>query len=198
MPKGRSLMSKKSTESANVFTMSLTTLTARCDEVRGLLERVHELLPGLIHMPSEDRRTSDGKYRDGESAALSAVATFAKSQPQYFTVLADKDGGEDPTRFEAELLGEHLARRDLLATLQPMVEELSTLLSDSEMHLGEQTRKPLLEAYGIAKSLAQHDPTVRTAISAPLDYYARTARRAAETRLARREKAPSDGENGAK
>jgi hypothetical protein len=74
-------MSKKFTENTNVFTMNVTTLSARCDEVRDLLEKVHALLPGLIHMPSEDRRTSDGKYREGESAALSAVLALAKSQP---------------------------------------------------------------------------------------------------------------------
>jgi hypothetical protein len=141
-------------------------------------------------MPREDRRTSDGRFRDGESAALAGVLDVARSHPQYFTALADKDEGDDPQRFEVDLLQDRLRRRDLLASVHPAIEELSVLLSDSEMHIGEKTKSPLLQAYGLAKSVAQHDPTVRATIAAALDYYARIGRRGAETPAAKRQSPP--------
>ena len=143
---------------------------------------IDALLPGLVTMTDDDRRHSDGKLRDGEADALASVLDVADRYPQYFTVLADKDGGVDPRTFETALLRDHIARRKIFAALADTADALATPLTDTVLTLGEQVRPVLLAAYQIAKPIAGADDKVRSALAPALDFYGRIGRRSAETR----------------
>ena len=56
----------------DVLTMPLDELKKRVDKVTALLAQAEELLPGLITLTHEDRRTTTGRFRSGEAAALRA------------------------------------------------------------------------------------------------------------------------------
>src|SRR5438128_2072309 len=97
--------------------MSIEELRRRVQKGRELLAQLEGLFPGMVTMTAEERLHSDGRLRNGESAELTAVLDAVDSAPQYFTSLADKDEGRDPTKFETGLLRERLVRRDLLNEL---------------------------------------------------------------------------------
>jgi hypothetical protein len=170
------------TKTETVFTMSVADLQKNVDKAKRLLDEIAALLPGMVTMTEDDRRHSDGKTRDGEPEALTAVADAADFRPQFFAPLADKDGGTDPKRFETDMLRDHIARRKVLSDFLTAGENLTTPISDTVLSLGEQVRPVLLAAYQIAKPIAAQDDALRTKRAPALDFYSRIGRRAATTR----------------
>lgn len=169
---------------ASVFTMDLDALRKRIEEARQHLAAIGGLLPGLVAMTAEDRRTSAGRFRPGEGEALAGVLALAERRPQLFESLADRDHGVDPAHFEVGLLRDRLARIELLASMSEPLEALAQLAGDSVVHLGELTKPTLLLAYALGKALAQHDVEARSDLAQALDYYGRASRRAAASRKA--------------
>lgn len=174
-------MSKPAKNDA-VFTMSIPELEDRVARAKQLFGEIEQLLPGLVTMTEDDRRHSEGKLRDGEADALTAVIDVADQHPQYFAALADKDGGVDPKTFETDLLRGHLARRKLLGSVAVAAAELTAPLGDTVLMLGEQVRPVLLAAYQIAKPIAVADEKLRSRLAPALDFYGKIGRRGAETR----------------
>jgi hypothetical protein len=167
---------------AAVEEMSLAELAKRADKALALIDQIDEQFPGLQGYSEEDRRTTAGRLRDGESDALRAVLDTADARPQVFAVLADKDGGSDPKRFETAWLREMLARRDTLDRVRVQLEQLTSDLSDTVLHLGELVQRPALAAYQIAKPLAQHDDAIARTLKPALDFYGRIGRAGVRTR----------------
>ena len=179
-PAGTAALAGASTET--VFTMPIAQLRTNVAIALNHLDQIKTLLPGMLTLTNEDRRNSSGKFRDGETRGFYDLLQFALAHPQYFDGLADRDQGQDPTRFEPELISDRLGRRDLLVQFAEPSEELSTKASDSVLHLGDLTKPVLSAAYGIAKALAKHDEVVRSAIAKLIDFYSSVARKGAETR----------------
>jgi hypothetical protein len=179
---------------ATVFNMPIATLRTNVAAAIDHVEQIKILLPGLLTLTNEDRRNSSGKFRDGETRGFYDLIAFAIANPQYFDGLADRDQGQDPTRFEPELIRDRLERRDLLAQFAAPAEDLSTKASDSVLHLGDLTKPVLSAVYGIARALAKQNEVVRSAIAKLIDFYGGVARRAAETRArnAEAENKPSE------
>lgn len=178
----------------SVFTMPVAELEKRVEQGLSYLTKLRELFPGLAQLTDLERRHSDGRLRDGEADALSVVLDIADEQPQYFTALADKDGGIDPNAFETDFLRDQIARRQLLAKLAATGEELAAPLGDTVLTLGGQVRPVLLAAYAIAKSVAAVDPKLRAKLAPVIDFYSRIGRRGAQTRQAAKE--PNNGTPG--
>jgi hypothetical protein len=165
-----------------VFNMPIEKLRTNVAAAMDYLDQIKALLPGMLTLTNEDRRNSSGKFRDGETRGFYDLIQFAIANPQYFDGLADRDQGQDPTRFEPELIRDRLERRDLLAQFAPPAEELGIKANDSVLHLGDLTKPVLSAAYGIARVLAKHNEVVRSSIAKLIDFYGGVARRAAETR----------------
>jgi hypothetical protein len=138
------------------------------------LAQVRESLPGLVTYRVEDRRTSVGRFREGEAAALEPVLDIAEAYPGAFTVLADADNGTDAATFETALLRERLQATGALADLAEILETLARDVRDTQLALGEAVRGPVLAAYEIARVLAKHDPKVKSTLARTLDFYAQT------------------------
>ncbi len=170
-------MPKSEAKNPSVFDLPLAELERRVEKVQALLSEAQALLPGLRTLTEEDRRHSNGRLRAGEGAILERVLDAVRAQPSYFVSLADEDEGHDPTRLEVELIADRLARRNLLAQLQGQFAAVEQPLSDTVLHLGEQTRTVLLAAYRIARTLARSDHKLRDLIAPVIDYYGSMVRR---------------------
>jgi len=170
-------MGKTANANQSVFEMPLAELTRRVEQADALIAQAQALLPGLRTLTEDDRRHSIGKFRSGETEVLHRVLDAIRAQPAYFASLADEDEGRDPSQLEVELIADRLARRDLLARLQVRFASLEQPLSDSVMHLGEQTRGVLLAAYRIARTMARTDRKLRDLIAPVIDYYGALVRR---------------------
>jgi hypothetical protein len=165
-----------------VDTMSLDVLEKKATRVVALLAAIREELPGLLSMSADDRNHSEGRFRDKEENALSSVLDAAEAAPQYFTVLASKDDGDDPKRFETEVLRGRLARRNLLARVAEAIDPLTAEIDDHLLHLGEKVRPVVLAAYHIAKPLSDHDEVLASKLSTARTFYSAIAKRGVETK----------------
>lgn len=163
--------------------MSPEQLEKNAVRVMGLLEEIAGLLPGLVLFTAEQRLSTDGRLRGkDEEGALRAVLQVIERDPAAFRVLADKDDGRDPERVETELLRARLDRRAVLARVAERVAPLAQRLDDTVLAQGEQCKPVLLSAYGIARTLAPHDPALGTLLAPAVDYYGAIGRKAARTR----------------
>lgn len=155
----------------DVLTMPTDELKKRVEKVKALLAQAEELLPGLVTLTHEDRRTSAGRFRTGEADALGSVLKLADQKPALFESLAAKDEGNDPAVFEVALVRDRL---DRIALLQPVAEtfdELIASVQDTVVHLGEKTRPVLLTAYELARPQAKHDDRIRSTLAPAIDFY---------------------------
>jgi hypothetical protein len=179
-------MPKNEHHNADLETLSLDELRQRVDRAKAMLTELDALFPGAVRLTAEDRRTSQGRLRNGESTVLQAVLGAVDSAPQYFVSLADMDQGRDPKRFETDVLRERLLRRDLIDEVSEQLDQLSTRLGDTVLHLGERAAPPVRAAYQIAKVLADSDDQMRTSVAPAIDFYSQISRRAAETRASKK------------
>lgn len=179
MPRSKSDRDDKPVDllKVDVDTTPLAEMEKLVEETIADLRRIRARFLGLASYTEEDRRTSTGKFRSGESAAIGSILDTVDLTPAHFAVLGDDDSGKDPDRFETELLRDRLARRDLLARVVAELDPLYTDLSDTVLNLGELTRVPALAAYEIAKPLAKRNQAIRNKLAAALAFYARFGRR---------------------
>jgi hypothetical protein len=161
-------------------------LEATLGRAQKALEGAAEELPGLMTLTLEERKASDGRFRDGEPRALEAVLDVAEAYPGSFAVLADRDGGVDPTVFETARLRDSLRSAELLGRFADALEALARDVRDTQLLLGEAVRRPLLAAYEIAKPLAKLDAGARSKLAPAIDFYAAPAARAAKSRAAKK------------
>jgi hypothetical protein len=178
------------TKKNDVFAMPMDALDKNVAQVLEAIEKAASQLPGLVTYTTEDRRSAAGKFRVGEADALLSVLDAAEKRPHLFESLADKDFGADPETFEVDLLRDRLQRAAKLIPLAAALDELNTKVSDTILELSANTRPVMLEAYGIAKSVAKTDAKLRGTIAPAIDFFARIARQSAETR--RKNRATTD------
>lgn len=130
-----------------------------------------------VALTDEERRSGVGKLLNGEAAELALVARYALERPELVKGIGAKDGGSDVNSFEAEALLEHLslhhAARELIERFDQESAALHTLLGDLAIHRGALARPPLLAAYRVFATLAEHDVDVRHAIRSVRDFYDR-------------------------
>ena len=171
--------------SADILTMPLDELRKRASAAIDHLAQADALLPGLLELPVEVRRHSS-HYRDGEAEALADLLDLAAERPTLFEVLADKDEGVDPTKFEPDLLRERLDRVLVLSPVLAAARRFANPVSDTCMHLGNLTRPVLLAMYEIVKPQAKRNATIASRVKAVLDFYSAIGRAGAATRKAKK------------
>jgi hypothetical protein len=169
-----------------VATLSPAELEKRVQKAIEHLDAIEALFPSLVALTDEERRASDGRFRQGEAKVLQAVLDVADHTPGAFQVLADKDGGKDPKKFETDVLRDALLRSETLDTLANELETLARDVRDTQLALAGRARRIVLAAYEIAKPLAKHDAVVRTKLAGTIDFYSAPARLAAKTRAQRK------------
>jgi hypothetical protein len=172
-------MTKKTDD---VFTMPLTTLDKSIAATLAAIEKVDSELPGLIALTAEERKSSQGRFRAGEANALLGVLDAAQARPELFASLSDRDFGQDPDSFEVDLLRDRLQRVAKLGKIAEALDALNARIADSVLHLSDETRPVMLDAYAIAKSVAKTDAKLRSQIAGAVDFFGKIGQAAAETR----------------
>jgi hypothetical protein len=170
-----------------VFEMSGADAREAGERAKAALRAVEAALPGLARLTADERRTSTGRLKSGEPAAIRATLDVARAHPQFFTVLAQQDAGTDPTKFEPDVIEAQLQRIEVVSAVAAELEKLQTRLADTLLRLGELAKPVALRAYEIAKPLAAADEGVRALLSPALDTYGAPARKAARTKAARKQ-----------
>lgn len=176
----------------SVLDMPLDELESRVGQAGTLMKQAFALFPGLLVLTDEERRYSNGRFRNGEGQMYLTILAVMEAFPTFFEGLADLDQGVDPTKVETPLLRDRLQRAEILARLLDPAGQLGGM-SDTVLHLRSLVRDPVKEAYGIAKSMAKTNPKLKSMLAPVIDFYAAIARAAAESR-----KANLAGDTGAK
>ncbi len=167
----------------DILAMPLDELKRRVDLAGGLFRQLAELFPGLLEL-TDDARSHSSHYRTNEAESLTSLLDAADKKPAIFETLADQDAGNDPTRFEPELIRDRLQRAILLQPLVAAAQAFTSPASDTRLHLANLTRPVLLGMYELVKPQAKRSPLIASLCKPALDFYANIGRLAAATRKA--------------
>lgn len=161
----------KNDKPTDLENLPIEELRKRVAEGMAMAKKLRTMFPELVRKTEEDRKYSQGNMRKGEGPMLSKVLDAVDLRPAYFESLADRDEGHDPRKFETPLLRDRLERRELYYQLAAELEPLGSDFEDTALHFGELSRPAVLAAYRIAKTLAETDQALRTAIADVIDFF---------------------------
>ena len=166
-------------------------LDERVTETLRHLDAIRALWPGLVRLSTSERRSSMGRML-GQLAPqlrlLFEVLTAKQGEgapaiAEVFDVLGAHDQGEDPTRFEADLLARRLDRVEAEQRVLAAVEDLGRHFGDDVLNTGEMVIGPGLLALELARSLSRSHAEHRAVLAPALDAF-RDMTRNARRRLA--------------
>ena len=165
-----------------LLTASPEEVGKRVDTILALVLQMEIALGSLVENSDDERKFSNGRFRDGESAAITGILDAADAFPSLFVALAEKDNGSDDTVFESQPTRDNLARRDHLARLAGALDPLTRGVSDTLLALGSSVREVATPAYAIARVAASVHPKLRAKLSKPTKYYGAAAEKAKQTK----------------
>lgn len=137
---------------------------------------------GLSSLTTDDRKHSNGRFREGEEEAAQAILNTIEKSPALFSSLAPLDHGKDANVVEVGPSRDALERRKTLAPLAEALEKLLQLINDDLLATGQAVKDLTVPAYAIIKVNAGVNRDVKNAASAALDFYNAPARKRAATR----------------
>lgn len=171
---------------AMITDLSQEALALRVAKISAKLDEIDALLEDAVELTDEQRAIASRMRGPEEESALSSVLDYAEANSGAFVGLAPKDGGNDPMKFETELLRRRLAVAGMLGKLAGRFDSTRLAVSDSALHATTLARPVVLAAYEIAKPLAKHDTLHGQKLNAALNYYGGIARASVKTRKANR------------
>jgi hypothetical protein len=139
-------------------------------------ERLRRELPVGRALTREDRRTSSGRFRDGEAAALHRLLDLVDARPHLFSSLAAHDGGSDRRVIETAPTRDALARKQAADEALASAELLVKALRDYALVAGEEVRSLTTAAHAIVRASAVVDASLRDDASAITEFYRGTRR----------------------
>ncbi|MEO7331215.1 MAG: hypothetical protein ABI193_21750, partial [Minicystis sp.] len=151
-----------------------------------LIEQIEAELGPLHEVTDEERKHTTGRFRDGESSAITAVLDAADAFPSFFAALAARDHGKDDAIFESQPTRDDLARRDHLARLFGALDPVTQGVSDTVLGLGERVREVSAPTYAIARLAATMSPKLRAKLAPATKFYGAPAAKAQATRKSRK------------
>jgi len=160
---------------ADVDDMPEVEIDKRVAETLGHIHAILQLWPSMIRLTALQRRASIGRslgVLTGPLEVLLGIIARPKGKPapaiaQAFDVLGAQDHGQDPERFEGELIARRIHRVQAEQKVQKALADLARHFGDDVIHAGEMVVGPGMLALGLAKSLAKATPEYATAL-APL------------------------------
>jgi hypothetical protein len=109
---------------------------------------------------------------------------------KFFSGLGDADFGDDPEKFEPELLSRRLYRWEYEQKIQARFEKLARSFGDDALHTGEMVVGPGMMALALARTLALSSAAHRSVLAPVLDAFGaltkRARARAAESHAAKK------------
>jgi len=152
--------SPKAPEGADRHTQAL----ARVAEVKALYPEARSLM-------DEERSRSLGRlvYRDATLYAQLFDTIDGSSIRAAFDALGAHDQGDDPSRFETDVLRARLQQVAGLSSVSKSLRELADLLDDEALQVGADTAVPALMALELARVLARNNAEFRGKIAPVLN-----------------------------
>src|SRR5262245_58213431 len=108
---------KQPQKKTSLLTADPAEVGKRVDAALALIAQAEEALGPLVELSEDARVHSNGRLRDGESAALLNLLDTADAFGSLFAAIADRDRGTDDGAFESGPTRDNLARRDHMARL---------------------------------------------------------------------------------
>ena len=156
-------------------------LATRVTEADKHLDALDALFIDAKVLQSGERRKMAKLRGPEEAAVLSGVLEFAAEHEQLFLVLADEDEGDDPARFETDLVSIRLANAQTLAALAVRAAAFHQKVADAALLAASLAKPVALKAYAIAKQVA-HTATEANLIAPAVKFYAKASDAAAKTK----------------
>ena len=180
--------SKKSADEklSPLLTASPEEVGKRVDRMLALILQMESTLGSLVEYSDDERKFSNGRFRDGESVAITGILDAADAFPPLFVAIAAKDNGSDDAAFESQPTRDNLARRDHLARLAGALDPLTRGVSDTLLALGTSVREVATPAYAIARVAASVHPKLRAKLGKPTKYYGAAAEKAKQTKKSKK------------
>ncbi|WP_437648641.1 hypothetical protein [Sorangium sp. So ce362] len=175
----------------DVDQLSAVQIEERVEETLQHIEAIKALWPGLERLEESRRTRSVGRSLGVLGPPLAKL--FALLRPKdgkdnalarSFHVLGDQDDGEDPERFEVELIERRLKRALAEQKVADTLEDLARHLDDDALATGEMVIGPGLAALDLARTIARQNASFRAILAPVLDDFR------AMTKQARKGKKP--------
>jgi hypothetical protein len=179
---------KPPAQKTSLLTADPVEVGKRVSAVLALLAQAEEALGPLVELSEDARLHANGRFRDGESAALENLLDTADAFSSLFVAIADRDQGADADAFESKPTRDNLARRDHLARLAGALDPLTRGVGDTVLALGASVREVTTPAYAIARIGASLHPKMRAKLAATSKYYGAPAVKAPQTKKKSRPK----------
>lgn len=165
--------------SRDVLDMPPDVLGRLVDQVIAEVSASLARLPGLATLSNDERIHSNGRLRDGEPEAMTAILDTADSRPAYFLPLAARDRGADENRFETGPCRDDLARRAHVERLRAALEPNFNRVGDTVLALGSRIRDVTMPAYALARVASAHDGKLREKLNPATDFFSAPHRKRA-------------------
>ncbi|APR76548.1 Hypothetical protein A7982_01895 [Minicystis rosea] len=149
-------------------------IAARVQETESHIEAIRALWPGLERLDEARRRTSPGKSVGILGGPLSVLFGVLRQNPtlaKAFDVLGDQDDGEDPDRFEVDLLDRRLTRAGAEEKIADTLRDLARHMDDDALATAESVVVPGLRALELARTLSKGNGTTRSLLYPVLDAF---------------------------
>lgn len=138
-----------------------------------LLDDVLDRWPGMVRLTVAERDANTGyllpRYAQGFVLLFKAASTPALAP--VLAPLAAVDDGEDPERFEAELLLRRIARVEKMRALADALRKALARVDDEVAHTSDRVVTTGMRVLTVARAVAAHNPQVRSAIAPALDHF---------------------------
>jgi hypothetical protein len=176
-------------------------IVARFNETIPHIAAIKALWPGLQRLEEVERMTSGGRNLSQFTHPLGLLFTLLKptsgkapEMASFFDALGDEDHGDDPAKFEPELLSRRMLRVEYEQKIQVALDDLQRHFGDDVLHTGSQVMEPGLLALAMARTLSVTNKTFKSTLAPVIDALRAMTKRAravaAEAREAKKAGTP--------
>ena len=194
MPKQQSLIIAE-----DIDDLSEAELLARYTETMKHIESTRALWPGLTRLEESERTTSGGRNVGLFSKPFRLLFGLlipkegkAPELAKYFDALGDVDHGDDPEKFEPELLSRRLTRVEYEQKIQIELDNLQRHFADDVLYTGNQIMEPGLLGLAMARTLSTTNKAFHSLLAPLLDSLRDMTKRA-RAAAAEKRNAKNDG-----
>ena len=151
-------------------------LAARFTETTHHIDAIKALWPGLQRLEENERTTSGGRNLGVFTPSLRLL--FQILEPvggkqtelaKHFDALGDSDHGDDPEKFEPELLSRRIVRVEHEQKIQAALNDLQRHFADDVLHTASTVMEPGLLALAMARMLSATNKGFKSTLAPVID-----------------------------
>ena len=151
-------------------------IAARFTETTHHIDAINALWPGLKRLEETERTTSGGRnlgvFAPSLRLLFQLLAPVGGKQTdlaRHFDALGDSDHGDDPEKFEPELLSRRIVRVEHEQKIQAALNELQRHFADDVLHTANTVMEPGLLALAMARVLSATNKGFKSTLAPVID-----------------------------